>query len=276
VSLPQAGRLNHVRVGSGEPLLLVHGLGGYLGLWRPVLDRLAAERDVIAVDLPGFGRSPLPDGFVPSATNLARVLTRFCSEQGVKRPAVAGNSLGAWVALEMARQGNAASVVGLSPAGLWRKPLGPRRHDIQRTGRVLRPLVAVLLRSRRGRARMLRTFVAHPDRVPRADARDLIANYLGSLGYPAANAQMRSHAFDGADEVEVPVTLAWGAEDRLVGRPSPTRTPAHARYIEVPGWGHTPTWDDPEGVARLILEATSSSQFPDIAPETPATVRRES
>ena len=68
---------------------------------------------------------------------------------------------------------------------------------------------------------------------------------------------MRGGAFDGAGEVTVPVTLAWGAEDRIVGRPSRTRRPPGARYVEMPGWGHTPTWDDPEGVARLILEATA-------------------
>jgi len=268
--------LRFERRGEGAPLLLVHGLGGHLGVWRPVLDRLAAERDVIAVDLPGFGGSPLPSGFVPSAPNLARALTEFCSLQGVERPAVAGNSLGGWAALEMARRGSASAVVAISPAGMWRQPPGPHRHDIQRTGRALRPLVTALLRTPRGRARMLRRFVAHPERVPPADARAVINAYLDSPGYAAANEQMRTHAFDGKDDVEVPVMLAWGTEDRLVGPPSRSRRPPQARYLEREGWGHTPTWDDPEGVATLILENTFSSQFPYINAGLRASVRHNS
>jgi pimeloyl-ACP methyl ester carboxylesterase len=80
-----------------------------------------------------------------------------------------------------------------------------------------------------------------------------------SRGYEAANAEMRSHVFEGHDQVTVPVTIAWGAEDRVVGRPSRTRRPPQTRYLEMPGWGHVPTWDDPEGVAGLLLEASGSA-----------------
>jgi pimeloyl-ACP methyl ester carboxylesterase len=52
--------MHHVRLGHGRPLLLIHGLGGTWRSWLPVLDRLAAEREVIAVDLPGFGETPPP------------------------------------------------------------------------------------------------------------------------------------------------------------------------------------------------------------------------
>lgn len=48
----------HIRCGTGKPLLLIHGLGGHWQSWEPILDNLAATREVIAVDLPGFGRTP--------------------------------------------------------------------------------------------------------------------------------------------------------------------------------------------------------------------------
>ncbi|OZC01177.1 alpha/beta fold hydrolase, partial [Rubricoccus marinus] len=56
--------MNYVRKGTGPPLLLVHGLGGTWRSWETVLDALAAERDVIAPDLPGFGETPPLDGEV--------------------------------------------------------------------------------------------------------------------------------------------------------------------------------------------------------------------
>ena len=59
----EAVRLAHVRRGSGPPLVLLHALGADAFMWDPVMDRLATERDVLAVDMPGFGGSqPLADG----------------------------------------------------------------------------------------------------------------------------------------------------------------------------------------------------------------------
>src|SRR5215210_7372828 len=108
--------LAHVRRGSGPPLLLIHGIGSQWPMWEPVLDRLARERDVVAVDLPGFGDSaPLPG--TPSVEALARAVAQFVGGLGLERPHAAGNSLGGGVALEMARQGEARSACVLSPAG---------------------------------------------------------------------------------------------------------------------------------------------------------------
>lgn len=249
--------LHFERAGSGPPLLLVHGLGGSLAIWRPVRERLEAEREVIAVDMPGFGRSdPLPSGTPVTAASLGVSLAALCHEQKMARPHVAGNSLGGWVALEMARAGEASSACCISPAGLWRTPLGPRRIEGQRFARRLRPLIVGMMSTARGRERLLRSFVARPERVPRADARALADGYAGSSGYAAANEAMRAGAFEQDGRITVPVTIAWGEADRIVGRPSRSRIPAGSRYLTMPGWGHTPTWDDPEGVARLILEAS--------------------
>lgn len=144
--------LGYERGGAGEPLVLIHGLGGTRRIWRPVFDRLAAERDVVAVDLPGFGDSPqLPAGVAPIAANLGAAVGDLCAQLGFERPHLAGNSLGAWSALEMAKAGRAASACCLSPAGLWRRPLGPRRYDVRGFGRRLHPLLPLLLRSRRAR-----------------------------------------------------------------------------------------------------------------------------
>ena len=118
--------LSHVRRGSGDPLLLLHSLGGTNSQWNPVLDRLAAEREVIgAIEMPGFGGSPpMTDGEQPTPRNLAARVLAFAGSLGLgSRPAVAGISLGSWVAIECARRGGVSAAVCLCPAGFWPEPL---------------------------------------------------------------------------------------------------------------------------------------------------------
>src|SRR4051794_39343223 len=93
------------RRGKGSPLVLMHGIGHRWQAWEPVLDLLAAHHDVIAVDLPGFGRSPLlPDRDYSMPTAVAMAAEMFAGF-GLDRPHVAGNSLGGVLALELASQG---------------------------------------------------------------------------------------------------------------------------------------------------------------------------
>lgn len=268
------------RAGSGEPLVLLHGLGGSRRIWSPVFERLAAERDVVAVDLPGFGESPpLPAGVRPAAARLGEAVGELCDRLELSRPHLAGNSLGAWAALEMAKAGRAASICGISPAGLWRRPLGPRRRDPRRLGRWLRPLLPLLMSSGRTRAALLRTTMARPELLSRAEAKALVLDWLASPGYDQANAEMRAHVFEHPEQVTVPTTIAWGAQDRLVGAPRRERMPPQTRYLVREGWGHTPTWDDPEGVAELVLgasaQASSGSSSPGQEPVARANARRE-
>jgi pimeloyl-ACP methyl ester carboxylesterase len=253
--------IEHTRTGSGEPLVLIHGLGGSRRIWGPVLNRLAVERDVIAVDLPGFGASPeLAAGVAPTPANLGAAVSELCAELGTERPHVAGNSLGGWVALEIAKAGGARSVCAISPAGLWRRPLGPRRVDAHAWGARLRPLLPALTSSARVRATLLRSSVARPERLSRAEARALVGDWLGAPGYAAANREMRAHVFERPDLVTVPAMIAWGSADRLVGPPKRERMPPGAGYVVLEGLGHTPTWDDPPRVAELLLEASGGAQ----------------
>jgi len=164
-------RIHHVRLGSGPTLVLVHGLGGSLVNWEPVLELVAEERDVIAVDMPGFGGSdPLPAGSEHTPVAMGTAITAHLTALGIERPHLAGNSLGAWVAFEMAADGNAASVCAISPAGLWAKPLGPRSIDTRARGKRFRPFVLAALRTRRGRRALLRSTVARPEALSADEA----------------------------------------------------------------------------------------------------------
>lgn len=247
-------QLNYARRGEGEPLLLIHPLGGELVVWEPVLDLLAAERDTIAIDMPGFGGSPpLPAGTEPTAAALAGAAAGFLDELGLERVHVAGNSLGGWVAFELAKLGRALSVTGLGTAGLWSRPLGPRKSSRRAAGRLLLSLALALSRSERGRRMMLGSHTARPELVPPDAAFRLVRSYVTAPGFDAANTAMRAGILSGLEQLCVPVTLAWGDRDRVVSRPR--RPLPGARTVTLRGCGHVPTWDDPEQVARLLLSA---------------------
>ena len=237
--------------------MLIHPLGAELVVWEPVLERVARERDVIALDLPGFGASaPLQNGALPTPQVLAGSVAAFLDELGLGRVHVAGNSLGGWVALELAKSGRALSVAGLCTAGFWKRPLGPRPGaDMRRLGRALMPVMPTLLRSERGRRLVLRGSIAKPDLVPPAAAERLVRAYVTSPGFERANEAMRSAVFSGFEQIRAPVTLAWGEHDRLVARPR-TTVPGW-RMVTLHGCGHIPTWDNPSQVARVLLLASA-------------------
>ena len=244
------------RRGSGEPLVLIHPLGGDRHVWSPVVDMLAAEREVVAPDLPGFGSSAsLADGEVPHPAALARVVAGLVRELGIERPHVAGNSLGGWVALELALSGQARSVTTIAAAGLWSRPLAPSRPVAHQLARAATPLLPALLASRAGRRLALMATVAHPERVPRADALRLVRAYGAAPGFVDVNRAMRAGRFEGLKRIPVPVTLAWPDRDRVVKRPA--HVPPNVRTVVLRGCGHVPMWDDPEQVAQVLLEGSA-------------------
>ena len=115
--------LDHHRGGAGEPLVLVHGIGHTWRGWRPMLPALERHFDVLAVDLPGFGHSPpLPAGQACTPEALADAVEAAMDAAGFETAHLAGNSLGGWIALILARRGRARTVTAISPAGLAHAP----------------------------------------------------------------------------------------------------------------------------------------------------------
>ena len=247
------------RIGAGAPLVLLHPLGLDRHVWSPVLARLASHRDVLAVDLPGFGDSPpLPDGEEAHPRRLAEAVARLLRELGIGRGAahVAGCSLGGWVALELALAGDAASVTALAPAGLWTRELGPKAELARGIARLARPLLVPAMRVGRIRRLALASSVAHPDRVPPGDAARLIRAYATGRGFSAANRAMRAGRFDSLASISVPLTLVWPGHDRLIRRPR--SLPSGVREIALDDCGHIPMWDDPAAVAAALLDGSAS------------------
>ena len=237
-------------------IVLLHALGTDRHMWDPVLPFLDGE-DVLALDMPGFGAAPPlaatagNGGITPYA--LAAAIHADLQRRGIQRPHVAGNSLGGWVALELAHAGWARSVTAIAPAGLWAQPLAPKRATARTAARALSPALPVLLRSERGRRAALGGTIARPERVPYDAALGLVRAYASAPGFDAVNAGMRANRFTGLDEIDVPLTLAWPELDRLVERPAHVPETAQEHFLA--GCGHMPTYDDPEAVARVLRAA---------------------
>ncbi|MFF2924186.1 alpha/beta fold hydrolase [Streptomyces celluloflavus] len=250
------------RKGSGEPIVLLHGIGHHLQAWRPVCDILAASHEVIALDLPGFGASPaLPDGLAYDLPSVIPLLVAAFAELGVDRPHVVGNSLGGLLALELGSARAVRSVTALSPAGFWtpaerRYAFGVLRGMRAGAHALPRPVVRTLARSTVGRASLTGTIYAHPGRRS-ADA--VVAETRAmreAPGFVPTLAAGRGVRFT-ADVPDVPVTIGWGSRDRVLPRRQGVRAKQAipgARLVRLPGCGHVPMNDDPALVARVVLD----------------------
>lgn len=252
------------RTGSGTPMVLLHGIGGEHCVWEPVLEPLAERFEVLALDLPGFGRSPaLPEGVAPSPQALAAAVARRLDAEGIDRAHLVGNSLGGWLALELGKADRALSVTGLCPAGLWGRPLLPEgsmvRGRAHRAVRRLRPLIPLAMRSRRIRRLALGAFVARPDNVPYHAAWRMISSYGRATAYEATSSAMRQTFFEDPQDVSAPVTLAFGEHDRLV-RPVRLDVPG-ARSLMLAGCGHIPMWDAPGLVVETIVQTAARGGY---------------
>lgn len=270
--------LSYERIGSGPPLVLLHGVGHRRQAWGSVVDRLTPYREVILVDLPGHGDSPpfeLAGGTVVQALELAVV--DFLDELGLDQPHVAGNSLGGRLALEAAVRGRASTVTALSPAGFWRddKDFGYTKFvfkAMQAAGGQISSLAPMLSKSALGRAVMYATIVDKPSRMSPAQAEGDMAAFLGA-GAALNTILDGATKFTGQIPEQIPVTIGWGTRDRLL-RPhqaeAARRQLPGAWHVPLPGCGHVPMTDDPELVANVLLRGSSLTR------PKPATARRPS
>ncbi|MBV2357229.1 alpha/beta fold hydrolase [Streptomyces sp. J2-1] len=262
---PRDVTVAYSRVGRGEPLVLLHGIGHHRQAWDPVVDILATEREVWAVDLPGFGASPgLPDGLAYDLPTTNAVLGALFETLELDRPHVAGNSLGGLLALELGREKLVRSVTALSPAGFWNESERIYAFSVLRAMRGIAvrlplPLVQRMSRSAAGRTALTSTIYQHPARrSPEAVVAETLA-LAEAAGFAATLRAGRTVRF--TDELAgMPVTVAWGTRDRLLVRRQGLRAKAvipHARLIRLPGCGHCPMNDDPALVARVILDGSA-------------------
>ena len=245
------------RRGSGDPIVLVHGIGSRWQCFEPVLDRLAEAHEVIAIDLPGFGGSPMVDGVRPGPAGYADWLEGWLVDNHIDRPHLVGSSMGGGIGLELGRRGVASSVTAFSPVGFWGRP-GLRWTQGMLTGlrgaaRVGGPVLGRLVDHQVGRAVLLGSMFGRPTQVPPDAARADLAALAGAPAFAAARHGFGSYVLGPDDEpgrlATVPVTIAWGTRDVVLTHRSQSARAREvlptARHVDLPGCGHLPFYDNP-------------------------------
>lgn len=266
--------INYVDVGRGDtPLLLVHGLGGSWEAWLENILPLAEHHRVLAVDLPGFGASPVDERVVTVAA-FARVLDALCTELRLDRVAVVGSSLGGWVATELTIRNPAriAALVLVDAAGI-----PPTRRERLRVVAMLRlagflaPLAGRLrsaLLARPGLRKQAFSFAfAHPETVdPRLLARQLPLR-PSPVFQKVMTAGIRSWSVAWCDlvtEIVAPTLVIWGQQDVQLplrhGREWVRLIPG-SELLVVPEAGHLPMLERPEEVNRAILDFAAAAAW---------------
>lgn len=259
--------MHHIRRGSGKPLLLVHGLGGSWRSWNPILSVLTPHREVIAVDLPGFGQcAPLPGAV--SIASLANALHGFLDDNGLLGIDAVGSSMGARLVLEMARQGNIlGAVVALDPGGFWEEwERSVFYHSLNSSIRLLRAVrgwLPSLTANPVTRSLLLAQLSAHPWYLSPELAHQELQSFIAAAsfdelltelayGAPQRGAPRRS--------IKSPLVIGWGRRDRVCFPRQAKRAlelfpDAKLRWFY--NSGHFPQWDAPHQTVRLILATTA-------------------
>jgi pimeloyl-ACP methyl ester carboxylesterase len=230
-----------------------------------VLDALALERDVIAVDLPGHGETPPLAGETSIAT-FADVVTRFLDAQGLGGVDAVGSSMGARLVLELARRASVGSVVSLDPGGFWQ---GWERtffaSSVALSGKLVRaldPVLPLVTGNPATRSLLLAQFSARPGALPAEVALTELRSIARSPSYdPLLHSLVHGPDQRGVARGDAPgrITVGWGREDRVCLPRQAARVLRafpDARLHWFDQCGHFPQWDAPAETVRVILEGT--------------------
>lgn len=249
------------------PMICIHGFTGSWRHWVPVTAALEQHHQVHVARLAGHARGPaVPTGVAVTVQALADQLERDLDRAGIGQAHLVGNSLGGWLALEMAARGRALSVLALSPALGW-APRGAHLRSLRnklRTGRRLisatAPYAESLLAPKSLRRSLFRTAIAHADRITVVEAAAFMRDNLRCTIFDELmDSFLTTEAQLGP--IPCPVHIAWSQHDALLpqhpyGSRFPTLVP-HAQVTVLPGVGHVPMFDDPDLIARTIIDFTT-------------------
>jgi pimeloyl-ACP methyl ester carboxylesterase len=250
-----------------EPLVLLHALGMSPRVWEGVRPLLERHHEVVALTTLGHRGGRAPSRRPVRVSDLVDEAERELDAHGLKQPHIAGNSMGGWMAIELARRGRARSVCALAPAGSWTAGTAEQTASVRkirrsiRLARIGRALpMSLLMRMAVVRRLVLRDIAEHGDRLTAAESLDATRDLLGCV--VADDLLSLDEGIRPLEPLPCPITLAWGREDKLLpleinGGVARDRIP-EARFVELGAVGHVSMIDDPERVARTILQTTAT------------------
>lgn len=249
------------RSGSGETVVLIHGFTSSWHLWKPVIEILEKDYDVLALSAPGHLGWAWPEGLEVSMDNAVDLVEKRLADLGVGRAHIVGNSLGGAIALWMASRGTAATAVGLAPALGWTSGSIPVDRLFLASRKAVTdamPQAAEILGTPELRQQILGVFMNRGDLVPVEEA---VRMWEAVLAVDPIEAFLQVlHTFElptlSADQR---AAIIWCGDDKLL--PYDTCSPGwiehapDANFSTLEGVGHSPMYDDPERVSAAIVEA---------------------
>jgi pimeloyl-ACP methyl ester carboxylesterase len=266
VQLP-GGPVNYVEIGEGEPIVFVHGISGSWQNWLENLPHFGRTHRAIALDLPGFGASPMPSWPIDMFA-YGRLLHDFCEKLGVRDAALVGNSMGGLVAAEavLSEPSRFNRLVLVSAAGFINTWLPRERGRATsqawntfgaRVGSLARFTVTHSL------ARWLnfRFAVRYPSRLPKELLWEQVNSGVPCPGFgDALQAVIEYDARDRLEEIQIPTLIVWGTDDWVIpsaAAHSYNRRIPNSRLAIFDHTGHVPQMERPQRFNRLLEEFLS-------------------
>jgi pimeloyl-ACP methyl ester carboxylesterase len=255
------------RGGEGPPLLLVHGFTDTWRSWELVAPTLERTHEVLAPTLAGHAGAAPVAGPLGEETLVAQ-LEATMDDAGWDTAHIAGNSLGGYLALQLAARGRADSVVALAPAGGWaagsdlfEATLVPFFTSMREQLIAIEPQLDAVLATAEGRRLATAQTVCNFEHL----SPELLAHQArGTIACEAATELMQSATRDGfsldAERIECPVRIVWGTDDQILPWPAAAvryreEWLPHADWVVLDGVGHIPQLDVPLESAELIAGA---------------------
>jgi pimeloyl-ACP methyl ester carboxylesterase len=251
------------RGGEGSPLVLLHGFTDTWRCWDLVLPSLEREHDVLAPTLAGHAGGPPLEGEELDRA-IADAAERAMDEAGFETAHLVGNSLGGFVALELAARGRARSVTALAPAGGWPQgdPAMAQTIEYFRTTQELLaqalPHVDAIVASPEGRATATQAYLSTAEQMsPELIRHQMLAAAACPGVMPLIQYALQFGWNLDAEKIECPVRLVWGTADQILVLPTAAvrfreEWVPQAEWIELDGAGHCPQLDHPLEAVQLI------------------------
>ena len=252
--------------GSGPPLVCLHGFSDTWRTWDLVLPALERHHEVLAPTLAGHAGGP-PLGELTDYT-VAEAVEVAMDEAGFETAHIVGNSLGGYVALQLAARGRARTVVAFAPAGGWAaddesyRDLLALQTQMQELAKAAVPHAEALVASPEGRRAATAYITTNFEHIPGELLAHQIRGVGGCTGAPTLidYALQRRWSLD-AGKITCPVRIVWGTDDRLLPWPASAvryrdEWLPNADWVELDDVGHCPQLDIPREAAQLVLGFT--------------------
>lgn len=260
--------LNIQKYGNGEiKLVAIHGLGSASTAWDLVRPELSKHYELITLDLPGHGDAFMLANREMNPVRISEIIVNELKAIGIEKFHLVGNSLGGWIALEMAAAfpENVLSVTGVAPAGLWLTPKTHRNGELAVSrilARITYPFAKSIAKFKFMRAIGFKLVSPQWEKFsPETCAKAAIA-MGGASGYYTLWDAFLGNRFDKEISANIPVTIIFGDTDYTLpasNSQEKSLAPKHSKWVVLPQSGHAPMWDQVDAVVSETVSTINQA-----------------